>query len=99
MNCAHSNSPQFKIVLAVSAEKTIYPIRVGGNVEKIKHILYYTFVLVPLFYWCGLSVIVIDNMAIHNCQFACKKLKKNKKEIDKKKFSEMMKRLTKWKHK
>lgn len=63
--------------------------------EKIKHILYYTFVLMPLFFWCGLSVIIIDNMMIYNCQFACKKFYKKKKDIDKRKFSEMMKRLTK----
>lgn len=63
--------------------------------DKIKHILYYTFVLVPLFYVCGLSVIIIDNMRIHNCQFAVKRFKKKKQEIDKNKFDKMMKRLTK----
>ena len=63
--------------------------------EKFKHILYYTFVLIPLFYWCGLSVIIIDNMMIYNCQFMCKKIYKKKKEIDKRKFADMMKRLTK----
>lgn len=63
--------------------------------DKFKHLLYFTFVLMPLFYWCGLSIIVIDNMQIKNCQFACNKFKKKRKEIDKTKFADMMKRLTK----
>lgn len=63
--------------------------------DKFKHFLYFTFVLMPLFYWCGISIIVIDNMEIGNCQFACKKFRKKKKEIDKHKFADMMKRLTK----
>ena len=63
--------------------------------EKFKHILYFTFVLMPLFFWCGLSIIIIDNMRIHNCQFAVKRFKKNKKQIDKNKFEQFMKRVTK----
>lgn len=63
--------------------------------EKFKHILYFTFVLMPLFYLNGLSVIVIDNFQIFNCQFACKKLAKNKRQIDKQKFEKMMKRICK----
>lgn len=62
---------------------------------KIKHILYFTFVLMPLFYVNGLSVIIIDNLKIFNCQFAVEKFKKTKKQIDKEKFNKMMKRLTK----
>lgn len=34
-------------------------------------------------------------MSIYNCQFMCKKIYKRKKEIDKRKFANMMKRLTK----
>ena len=34
-------------------------------------------------------------MEISNCQFACKRFKKKRKEIDKRKFADMMKRLTK----
>ena len=63
--------------------------------DKLKHCLYFTFVLIPLFYFCGLSIIMIDNKEIVNCQFYCKKLKKTKREIDKYKFEKMMKRLTK----
>ena len=63
--------------------------------DKIKHILYFTFVLMPLFYVNGLSVIIIDNYRILGCQFSCKRFKKKKQEIDKNKFINMMKRLTK----
>lgn len=63
--------------------------------EKFKHILYFTFVLMPLFYVCGLSVIIIDNMRIHNCQFAVKHFRRKKQEIDKNKFNKLMKRITK----
>jgi hypothetical protein len=66
----------------------------GGYMEKIKHILYYTFILVPLFYFCGLSVIIIDNMQIFNCQFAVEKFK-TKKQIDKEKFKKFMNRVCK----
>ena len=63
--------------------------------EKFKHILYFTFVLMPLFYSCGLSIIIIDNMRIGNCQFMCKKFRKTKQQIDKSKFEQLMKRITK----
>jgi len=63
--------------------------------DKFRHILYFTFVLMPLFYWCGLSIIVIDNMYIGNCQFSCKKFRRKKQQIDKNKFAELMKRITK----
>ena len=63
--------------------------------DKIKHMLYFTFVLMPLFYINGISVIVIDNFKIFNCQFACKRFKKKKQVIDKNKFEKMMKRITK----
>ena len=63
--------------------------------EKIKHILYYIFVLVPLFFFCGLSVIISDNRQILNCQFFCKKFKKKKQEIDKDKFKKFMQRVCK----
>lgn len=63
--------------------------------DKFKHFLYFTFVLMPLFYWCGVSIIVIDNMQIKNCQFACNRFKKKKLQVDKGKFAKMMKRLTK----
>lgn len=63
--------------------------------EKFKHVLYFTFILMPLFYFCGLSIIIIDNLRINNNQFLVSKLKKTKKQIDKEKFEKMMKRITK----
>ena len=63
-------------------------------VEKFKHILYFTFVLMPLFYINGLSVIIIDNLKIFNCQFAVDKFK-TKKQIDKEKFAKFMNRVCK----
>ena len=77
--------------------KAVYSLccKPGGYMEKIKHILYYTFMLMPLFYFCGLSVIIIDNMQIFNCQFACSKFKKKKQEIDKDKFKKFMQRVCK----
>lgn len=62
--------------------------------EKFKHILYYTFILAPLFFFCGLSVIIIDDRRILNCQFAVDKFK-TKKQIDKEKFAKFMNRVCK----
>ena len=105
MNLRNSSHPQFKLVLAVVDEKltTLYGLKMrsslcckpGGTMDKIKHILYFTFILMPLFYINGLSVIIIDNLRILNCQFAVKRFKKNKKQIDKNKFEQFMKRVTK----
>lgn len=67
----------------------------GGEMDKLKHILYYTFVLVPLFYVNGLSVIIIDDFRIFNCQFACKRFRRKRNQIDKGKFEQFMKRVTK----
>ena len=63
--------------------------------DKIKHCLYFTFILMPLFFVNGLSVIIIDNLRILNCQFAVTKFKKTKRQIDKEKFDKLMRRLTK----
>ena len=66
----------------------------GGIMEKFKHILYFTFILMPLFYINGLSVIIIDNLRIFNCQFTVDKFK-TKKQIDKEKFAKFMNRVCK----
>jgi len=63
-------------------------------VDKFKHCLYFTFVLMPLFYFCGLSVIIIDNLRINNNQFLVSKFK-TKKQIDKEKFKKFMNRVCK----
>ena len=63
--------------------------------DRMKHILYFTFVLMPLFYVNGLSIIIIDSLKIFNCQFACRRFRKTKKQIDKNKFEKFMKRVTK----
>lgn len=62
--------------------------------DKFKHCLYFTFVLMPLFYFCGLSVIIIDNLRINNNQFLVSKFK-TKKQIDKEKFKKFMNRVCK----
>ena len=63
--------------------------------DKFKHILYYTFIFMPIMFICGLGIIIVDNKEIFNLQFFTKKLKKTKKEIDKEKFAKFMKRVTK----
>lgn len=94
MNLRNSSHPQFRIVLAVCAEKLFTTSVVGGTMDKFKHILYFTFILMPLFYINGLSVIIIDNLRILNCQFAVDKFK-TKKQIDKEKFAKFMNRVCK----
>lgn len=76
--------------------KAVYSLccKPGGVMEKFKHILYFTFILMPLFYINGLSVIIIDNLQIFNCQFAVEKFK-TKKQIDKEKFARFMNRVCK----
>ena len=82
------------IVLAVVHKNYTLLRGFGGMMEKFKHILYFTFILMPLFYANGLSVIVIDNLQIFNCQFAVEKFK-TKKQIDKEKFAKFMNRVCK----
>ena len=91
----NSSHPQFKIVLAVVDKKLSLPREHGGMMDKLKHILWYTFVFTPLIFACGLGIIVIDNKKIINASFFTKKIKKTKKQIDKDKFNALMKRITK----
>ena len=63
--------------------------------DKLKHILYYTFIFMPIMFVCGLGIIIVDDKEIFNFQFYTKKLKKTKKQIDKEKFAKFMKRVTK----
>jgi hypothetical protein len=101
----NSNSPQFmyssgglciKTIRSLGSIKlfTACAVSLEDIMEKFKHILYFTFVLMPLFYINGLSVIIIDNLKIFNCQFAVDKFK-TKKQIDKEKFAKFMNRVCK----
>jgi hypothetical protein len=63
--------------------------------EKFLHILWYTFVYIPLIYFNGLSLIILLNEQITGGTFAVKSFRKKKQEIDKKKFAKFMRRVCK----
>ena len=63
--------------------------------EKLLHLLWYTFVYTPLTFMTGINIIILDNEKITGGTFQVVKLRKRKSQIDKKKFSDMMKRITK----
>lgn len=63
--------------------------------EKLLHILWYTFVYIPLIYFNGLSLIVLLNEKIIGGTFSVKSFRKRKREIDKKKFAKFMRRVCK----
>lgn len=63
--------------------------------EKFLHILWYTFVYIPLVYFNGLSLIILLNEKIISGIFTVKSFRKKKQEIDKKKFAKFMKRVCK----
>ena len=63
--------------------------------EKLIHLLWYTFVYTPLIFMTGINIIILSNERIIGGTFQVVKLRKRKSQIDKKKFSDMMKRITK----
>lgn len=63
--------------------------------EKFLHILWYTFVYIPLIYFNGLSLIILLNEKITGGTFTVKSFRKKKQEIDKKKFAKFMRRVCK----
>lgn len=63
--------------------------------EKFLHILWYTFVYIPLIYFNGLSLIILLNEQITGGTFTVKSFRKKKQEIDKKKFAKFMRRVCK----
>lgn len=63
--------------------------------EKLLHLLWYIFVYSPLTFMTGINIIILGNERIIGGTFQVVKLRKRKTQIDKKKFSDMMKRITK----
>lgn len=63
--------------------------------EKFKHILWYIFVLRPLTFFVGLSIIILADERIVGNNFQVIKFRKPKRQIDKEKFAKFMKRVTK----
>ena len=63
--------------------------------EKLLHILWFTFVYSPLTFFTGLSIIILANDRIVSGTFQVVKFRRRKREIDKRKFEKMMKRITK----
>lgn len=63
--------------------------------EKLKHVLWYLFVFIPLVMFWGLGIIMISNQRIVTCDFIAKRFPKKKQQIDKQKFAKFMKRVCK----
>jgi len=63
--------------------------------EKFLHLLWYIFVYSPLTFMTGINIIILAGERIVGGTFQVVKFRKRKSNIDKKKFSDMMKRLTK----
>lgn len=63
--------------------------------EKLLHLLWYTFVYSPLTFMTGINIIILANERIIGGSFQVVRLRKRKMQYDKKKFSELMKRITK----
>lgn len=63
--------------------------------EKFLHILWFTFIFIPLMYWNGLSLIILCNQKIVMGSFDIKKMRKKKQQIDKDKFAKFMRRVCK----
>ena len=62
--------------------------------DKLLHLLWYIFVYSPLTFCVGLSIIILAGERIVGGTFQVTRFRKKKAKIDKKKFSDMMKRLT-----
>ena len=63
--------------------------------DKLLHLLWYIFVFRPLTFFVGLSIIILAGERIIGSSFQVVKFRKRKKQIDKKKFEQLMKRITK----
>lgn len=63
--------------------------------EKLKHVMWYLFVFIPLVMFWGLGIIMISNQRIITCEFVAKKFANKKQQIDKQKFAKFMKRVCK----
>lgn len=63
--------------------------------EKLLHLLWYIFVYSPLTFMTGINIIILANERIVGGSFQVVKFRKRKQQYDKKKFSELMKRITK----
>ena len=69
----------------------------GGTMfkEKLLHLLWYMFVYSPLTFMTGINIIILANERIIGGTFQVVRFRKRKPQIDKKKFNDMMKRITK----
>lgn len=63
--------------------------------DKLLHLLWYMFVYSPLTFMTGINIIVLANEKIIGGTFQVVKFRKKKQQYDKKKFNELMKRITK----
>jgi hypothetical protein len=63
--------------------------------EKLLHLLWYIFVYSPLTFMTGINIIILANERIIGGSFQVVRFRKRKPQIDKKKFNDMMKRITK----
>ena len=63
--------------------------------EKLLHLLWYVFIYSPLTFMTGINIIILANERIIGGTFQVVRFRKRKSQIDKRKFSDMMKRIAK----